>query len=352
MTGKRFAILTLSLLLLGLLLLGGLTAWVDPLFHYHAPLDAFQYPIINQRYQNDGILRHFDYDAILTGTSMTENFSATEFNILFGVSSVKTPLNGSMLRETRDRLDRALSSNPEVRYVVRSLDFYALAAQKDKLSDFAYPDYLYDDNLLNDVRYVFNKSVLFDYTREVFRFSQTGLPTTSFDEFSSWSDYHTYGKARVLQSYTRYGKSGSNAVLSDADIARIRENIQANVVELARNYPDTQFYVFFPPYSICTWDQWNQAGTLQSGIETLQTATEELLGYENIHIFSFSDDYDMICDLDNYKDLEHYGKWINSHILQCMKEGRHELTQDNYLAHFDALREFYSAYDYDSIYAE
>ena len=56
-----------------------LTAYVDPFFHYHSPrTDEFFYTLDNQRSQNDGIVKHFDYQGVITGTSMVENFKTTE----------------------------------------------------------------------------------------------------------------------------------------------------------------------------------------------------------------------------------------------------------------------------------
>ena len=56
---------------------------IDPFFHYHKPLSGLFYVLDNQRYQNNGIVRHFDYNAIITGSSMTENFKTSEFNNIF-----------------------------------------------------------------------------------------------------------------------------------------------------------------------------------------------------------------------------------------------------------------------------
>ena len=56
------------------------TIYIDPFFHYHAPLQEYQYPINEERYQNDGIVKHFEYDALITGSSMCENFKTTEFD--------------------------------------------------------------------------------------------------------------------------------------------------------------------------------------------------------------------------------------------------------------------------------
>ena len=49
------------------------TVVIDPFLHYHGPLAGLEYPLLDERYQNDGIARHFSYDALITGTSMTQN---------------------------------------------------------------------------------------------------------------------------------------------------------------------------------------------------------------------------------------------------------------------------------------
>ena len=80
MTCKKWAITTILSTCMLLVGLGSVTIYIDPYFHYHAPLQGLEYPISNERYQNDGIIRHFPYNAIITGTSMTENFKASELD--------------------------------------------------------------------------------------------------------------------------------------------------------------------------------------------------------------------------------------------------------------------------------
>ena len=94
MEAKRWTKFTIGSTYAVLAAFGLCTAVIDPLFHYHRPLSFLSYPLHNQRYQNDGILRHFDYDAIIIGTSMTENFKTSEFDRLWNLSSIKVPFNG------------------------------------------------------------------------------------------------------------------------------------------------------------------------------------------------------------------------------------------------------------------
>lgn len=41
---KRWIIATVSVLLAALVLYAAVTVYIDPLFHFHAPLDSLQYP--------------------------------------------------------------------------------------------------------------------------------------------------------------------------------------------------------------------------------------------------------------------------------------------------------------------
>ena len=126
-----------------------LTAYVDPFFHYHSPrTDEFFYTLDNQRSQNDGIVKHFDYQGIITGTSMVENFKTTEADRLFGCSFIKVPLEGATFRETSELLRTALTANPDTRIVIRGLDINRLGNDKDLMrTDLGdYPTYLYDSD--------------------------------------------------------------------------------------------------------------------------------------------------------------------------------------------------------------
>ena len=79
-----------------LILAGGMTAVIDPFFHYHKPLKQLEYPLERgkERYLNNGIIQNFDYDAAITGTSMMQNFKTSQFDDLFGTHSVKVTLTG------------------------------------------------------------------------------------------------------------------------------------------------------------------------------------------------------------------------------------------------------------------
>ncbi len=89
MTSKKWIQSFFIILVLILILAGSIIVYLDPFFHYHAPLKGFYYEIDNERYQNDGIMKNFEYDALITVTSITENFKTSELDTLFAVLSIK-----------------------------------------------------------------------------------------------------------------------------------------------------------------------------------------------------------------------------------------------------------------------
>ena len=58
----------------------------------------------------------------------------------------------------------------------------------------------------------------------------------------------------------------------------------------------------------------------------------------------------MICDPNNYKDVAHHRGDVNSQILVWMKEGKHELTYDNYEAYCQEVWDYYTGFDYDGLF--
>ena len=333
-----------------LMLIGGITTIiVDPFFHYHAPLKNFHYNLYNERYQNSGIVKHFDYNAIVTGTSMTENFKTTEIDSLWGTKSIKVPFSGGCYAEINDNLELAFHEKKDIRMIIRCLDSeYFYDSYERTYRNEGYPTYLTDDNIWNDVKYIFNKEIFLNDTLEAIRFNICNAESTSFDQYAYWGS--AAGEKQVRERYSRNGKYDEKAYLSIEEKQKIELLIEKHVTSLAAKHPETQFYFYYPPYSIFWWDKQSQQQTLEKYLDTEKYITELLLDYDNVHVFSFGEEYDLICNLDNYNDILHYGDKINSQILIWMRNGTHELTLDNYESYYDHVYSFYSNYDYDSMF--
>lgn len=351
-TSRKWCILVLSATFFMLLCLGGITIMIDPFFHYHAPLNSLQYPIDNERYQNDGIMKHFEYNAIITGTSMAENFKTSEFDDIFNVNSIKVPFAGASYKEINDNIEKAISTNSNIKIIVRCLDYSRLLDEKNAMrysTDF-YPTYLYDNLLYNDVQYLLNKSVLLDNTLRVWEYTRNGGLTTTFDEYQNWMGAYASKDVPWTASYVRPEKSSETMYITETDYQNIRENISQNITDLAYQNPEIEFYLFFSPYSIYYWDSLQQTGALEKQLQAEKYVIELLLQYDNIHLFSFFDNFELICDSNNYEDFLHYNESINSQILYWIHSGDYLLTKENYINYYTTICSFYTSYDYNSLY--
>lgn len=336
------------------ILLGVIAAvviFVDPYFHYHKPISSLFYVLSNERSQNDGIIKHFEYDSIITGTSMSQNFKTSEFNNIFDAEAIKVCFAGSSYKEINDNLQKAYDSGHNVKYVLRCLDYGKIIADKDEMRfDLGhYPTYLYDRNPFNDVRYILNKEILFNscipmVAEAVIDGKEGGI--TSFDEYSNWNKYQTFGAKSVLGDTREYTKAKDDLAFTDRDCKIVKATIEQNVTRLAKEHPETTFYCFFSPYSIAYWGDLYETGMLNRQIEGEKIAVAQMLECDNIKLYSFNDHWDITTNLDNYKDSRHYGEWINTEILHMIHSDVGRLTKDNYEAYLDRERQFYSNYSY------
>lgn len=353
-SNKKWVITFFAVFLAMLTGLGGLTVLIDPYFHYHKPLESLSYILYDERYINDGIVKHFDYDAIITGTSMTQNFKTSELDSLFGVHSVKVPFSGGGYKEINENLERALIANPNIKMILRGLDYGKLCLPADwmRYEEELYPRYLYDNKFYNDVKYIFNKTVLFNETIATLNYTRAGGSTTTFDAYGNWMAGRTFGRDAIIAGISVPQAVADAVLFTEQDREIIRENLSQNVTALANKYPEVEFYLFFTPYSIYHFAQLYWGGQLARQMEIEKYAIELLLQCENVHLFSFFTEFDVITDSNNYKDSEHYGESVNSQMLAWMREGRDKLTLENYDTYCQQESEFYMNYDYNALFAD
>lgn len=327
---------------------------IDPFFHYHQPdLNGYFYSLNNQRSQNDGISKHFDYDALITGTSMTENFRTSEADEIFGCNSIKVPYSGGSYMEVNDNIVNALDANKDLRLVIRCLDMGKFLEPYDYMrTDLGkYPTYLYDSNPFNDVEYLLNRDVIFgrvyqmtlDNDQEGFK---PGI--TTFDDYSRWQSSFAFGINAVCPNGVTVTETEQNHLTEEEKVV-IKRNVDLNVTRVAVEHPDVDFYYFYSPYSVLTWNEWRTGGMLYKMLEAETYITELIVQYKNIHLFSFNNRTDITTNLNNYKDATHYACWINTLILKWMHDGQYQLTEDNYQDYLEREWDFYTTFDYASV---
>ena len=162
MKSKTYVKAFIILICAALLLSAVSVVVLDPYFHFHALLFDLKPVLEEESYQNPGVASHFEYDSIIVGSSLSQNFDAQWFNDSFGINTVKLTNSGASVENYRINIERAeKAKNHQLKYVFCNIE--------NNLFDHTYnepghelPEYLYDDELSNDINYVLNKDVLLD----------------------------------------------------------------------------------------------------------------------------------------------------------------------------------------------
>ena len=349
MQPKRWLAGFLGIFLAGLAGCMALVIWVDPFFQYHKPLAWFPYLVDNQVNQNPGLAKHMDYDGILIGSSMTASFNTDWFEELMEMKTQKLSYNGSYPKDLSNIMQLVFDAKGDQdKAVYMAVDQSTFSADPEE-TKFPVTDYLYDDNVFNDVPYLLNKDVLLDYILR---------PLADRKDASDWAELYKpwwtdeyYNKANVLMYYeAAEEKQEEEALAADYFKDAVEENLQKNILPYIEAHPETEFYIFYPPYSILFWNDVTREKELEAVIGRLEYMTERLLNYENVHVFNFLGKEDIICNLNNYADYMHYHKNVCRYITECFATGENELHPENYGQAFDEIRTLAMSYNYPAIW--
>ena len=96
----------------------------------------------------------------------------------------------------------------------------------------------------------------------------------------------------------------------------------------------------------------NQEGMMQMQFDAEEIATKLLLQCPNVRLYNFNDQYEVITDLNNYRDKEHYSAKINSKILEWIAAGEGLVTKENYQKRLETEKQYFLNYDYESIFEQ
>ena len=233
-------------------------------------------------------------------------------------------------------MDLAFSTH-DVRRVLYGMDIEALTYFY-KSPKCEMPDYLYDDDLFNDVSYWFNKSVLFQYIPKCLSTLGQTDPDQR-DTMYTWGDLYDYGKdAALADTFISSTPVEQTPVSTPATLSQQSLlNVEYNILPYIIDHPDTQFLFFYPPYSLAQWYQFYAAGSLDYHLEQKEALTEILLAYPNVQVYDFQARTEWILDLDRYIDAKHYGADINDAIAEDIAAGNCRITDSAQAAEHDAV---------------
>ena len=316
-TRRRWALFTLSATLL-LLLLCALTVYlVDPFEHYR---ESAILPLYDQEsYNNPGIARNYDYDAVILGTSMVEMSHPSVIDECFGVSSVKLPMRGSHTAQMGWQLAHVLDTH-ELSLAILAVDAYSLMGPPDDMEEIY--DYLWNYSVPDDVSYLLNLDVLLVRVPRMLR--NLGKSTaTKRDDMYQWTDV-TFSAQSVFDSFSFQPQRE----MTDPEyrLERSTENIRRHIETYVAAHPETTFKIYMPPYSVAYWYVMTRGGLSEQQFRSRARVCELLLDYPNVEIYDYSSRLEGITALDNYFDYSHHSGAISDAIMRAMAAGENRVT--------------------------
>ena len=300
-----------------------------------------------------GIIRYYDFDSVILGTSMLENTSAKEAGEKLGGKWVNLSLWGSAYNERAVILEY-LFGYKKPQKIIYSLESFTI----DTIKDSSRFDYLYDGNPLDDFKIYLNDK--FMSCALEWKKSANCIGRRDLEELLKWSNHEDL---KILfggfEKWLKYGKKETIAMLKNIkdapfvikkdnfDLEKQRSYIQTYVLDFVAENPQTQFYFIVPTYSrlsyrIGSGDFDNKV--FYNRALNLKWFVQELEKYPNAKIYGF-DTLDYADNVANYKDFTHYNVDMNSLHLDSIRGEKHILDSSNIDSYLKTMEDKIKNYD-------
>jgi hypothetical protein len=306
---------------------------MDP-YQQYRKASFYKVPFENERELNSGLAKNFDYDSVVIGTSMMENFNIDDLhNILHFDKPIKLTMAGSSAYEQKIILNTALR-HQKVKNVLWGIDFLSFYGKADRLKhgEAFFPNYLYDENILNDYKYLLSSDTL-GRVFEIFLKNKEDDWLYDYSKMYEWKS-KTKDKnilSAVKNRWDHRELFDNEASKDEKKLDCLKKNFETNVYPMIKNNKDVQFILIFPPYSILADKTYQERGQLQEFINFKFYIIKLLSTYKNVKIYDFQISKQITYNLLNYYDLYHYNKIISHLILEEIQTDKYNTKRIDYV---------------------
>lgn len=315
-----------------------LIAIIDPFYVFHMPGRGMKVIKTDKaHYVARGLIRNADYDMLICGSSMCENFHIDDANEIFYEGEercLKVVQHGSYSNDLRASLEAAARAK-KAKVIIMALDTSIFQKPEEGYrSDM--PHYTTEEiSFFNIWPYLLSKDV-FRYALDLVLQNVRGnVPSqdswwiVSGDEYSEENLLSAYKSDILDKGFRNFNKEKARNNL---------KNIEKGVEACQRQGIEIKFFI--PPYSVAEWDCCDYKEELMEYKELWK----ELLEYSNVSIYAIQFNQDIIMNFDNYRNVNHYSESVCHEILCDISEGRYQLSAfniDNEVERFISLLDTY-----------
>ncbi|WP_293651287.1 hypothetical protein [uncultured Campylobacter sp.] len=368
---KKFIIATIiTPIALGAILLSLIYIY-DPFQIFHKPYFREDTFFTDMRKQALGIIKNYEFDSYIIGTSMLENTDSKEAANKLNSDGrwINISLSGSGFNERAVVLDY-IFQNQNPKHIIYSLDgYYMVNRLNNSTLDW---DFLYNNSLYDDIKIYMN----WKFISCAVRFSNQEKCVGNIDDIYQITNWYKNYK-EIFGGFDNWIKHKNNDqinpmlinqalinikngniknidnqdIIGDIDILAQQDYLHKYLIRFFRDYPDTKFSIIIPTYSRLFYRMQNIETIYNDNSKFFYTWEKSLRyfitqssSYKNVKVYGF-DDLDYADDIANYRDLSHYNKDLNSIQLDAIKNQTNILTPQNIDKYLATLEQKIKSYD-------
>ncbi|WP_279128508.1 hypothetical protein [Helicobacter winghamensis] len=349
MSNFKFVFYTLILFITLTCLSLGLIYLYDPLQIFHKSYSKEARFFSEMRLGARGIIKNYDFDSYILGTSMLQNTSAKEANEKLGGKWVNISPAASSIKE-RAIILKYLFQNRNPQTIIYSLDAFS-----DEVTTKPNFQLLYDDSLLNDFEAYLNDRFIIcalTFSRKEKCIGKKDLETLlqwikeekhiqRLGGFENWIKFNPDIFKENLKGFAQAKPVEFNT--DKIDTNKQQKLLNSFTLSFIKEHPYTKFHLILPPYSRFHFKINSKAFIERKKIiYYLLHQTKDL---KNVTVYGF-DTLDYADNIANYAgDTIHYANDMNSLQLSAIQNKTHILTLDNMESYFDTLEQKIKNYD-------
>lgn len=299
-----------------------LVAWVDPMQLFRADPSLALSP--RQRYQLAGLIRHQPYDAIWVGTSLSENTTPSLMRETLGWEGLQIVFSGSTLHEQAQAARLALTHHPSLKHVVWEMNIFSFLGAPDEVREGGFPSYLYDENRLNDLRYLLQGEMAWEALMQLA--GKLGcMPRKKhvLETLHRWDHLYEFGEPSLKRHYCQPERFFTQHPYP-WEISSLLASFEANMLPLLEAHPEQEVFLYFPPYSLALYHRMPELVPLLSLWK--QEIAARVAKLPQVKLVDFQATPGMVDAPAHYMDGLHYDAAISRRIVQALPVMAHEVV--------------------------
>lgn len=343
---RVFIFFTVGAFIFCLAAMTAINAVFDPLHIMRSPV-AKDYYDSESRFAMPGLIRFNNAAQAIVGTSVIQDFDEAAFSRMTGQDTARYLLTGATAYEQVRLLQTLLGAENPPRLILWGLDPLSFTGALDSIRWAQFPEHLFQERIFLP-SYLASFQTFYRFLRQLpDRMSHKAL--TPEQRFRTAPEGQRYGAERIYATYCDSGLRDRLSRLKEFDFSTQDEQIQTHLAGLISRFPQTEFIIFFPPYSQAQFAEYERGGVLEPVLDFREKAARTLAGAENARLIDFQGEKSLVSNPDHFRDSVHTGKAVMDHMARGFIGPDLDTPQDITRANGD-LRDLAHGFSWQAVY--